>query len=980
LFQPDETIAGYRIVSKLGAGGMGEVWRAEDEKLGREVALKVLPIEFAEDAERLARFEREAKVLASLNHPNIATLFGLETITSGTGTDAGSGPQDLKAPGPQDPKTSGPQDLKTSGPQDLKTSGPQDLKTSGPQDPKTSGPQDLKTSGPQDPKTSGPQDLKTPGPRDPRTSSPVTFLAMELVEGEDLSERIKRGPIPVEEAVPIALQIAHALEAAHQQSIVHRDLKPANIKLRSDGTVKVLDFGLAKAWEAETTDHSLSLSPTMTQHATAAGIILGTAAYMAPEQAAGQGADTRADVWSFGVVLWEMLTGEKLFDGETVSHVLAAVLTADPDLNSLPRETPPKIVELVGRCLRTKPQMRVQAMGDVRIALDEYFADPEGSQSPIETSTQEQPPAPKWKRVLPWIAAGALLIALIVTTILRSSEPLVIKATIPPPEGTQFDLRPASPGPAVVSPDGSKIAFTALDEDGQARVFIRRLDAGKAHALSGTEGAQYPFWAPDSRWLGFFTQPDDVLRKIDTNGGPPITLCPASNGKGGSWSPEGVIAFSADASSALSRVPVSGGEAVELTVRNTDLHNSHRFPWFLPDGRHFLFVARGVSGEDTTIMVGTLDGGDSVPLMNNDSQAIYASGHLLFVRDQTLMAQGFDPDSLATTGEAFPVAEGVLVVPGASLAVFGASSNGVLTFQTGSAVAETTLEWRDRSGRPQDNLGDAALYRLGRISPDGGHVIVQIIDLESGTQDLWVYEVDRGIRTRFTFDPLADVTPVWSADGETVYFSSNRGGKFAVYRKPLSGVDEAELVAEFEGNAFPDSVSSDGRYLAVMTAGDDTADLQIVDLQQGGQASVFRQTEFNEGGAIISPDGRWVAYHSDEGGDFAVFVTTFPEASRKWQISAANGVYPEWRDDGREIVYTDFNGMLQAVEVDGSGATFEVGETAALFAIEPPDQGGAFFSMSADGERFLIIPGVTQQADTLLNLVVNWPVATEARR
>ena len=379
-------------------------------------------------------------------------------------------------------------------------------------------------------------------------------------------------------------------------------------------------------------------------------------------------------------------------------------------------------------------------------------------------------------------------------------------------------------------------------------------------------------------------------------------------------------------------------------------------------------------------MVASLDGGEPVPLMNNESQVIYASGHILFVRDQTLMAQAFDPGSLAMTGEAFPVAEDVLVVPGASLAVFGASTNGVLTFQTGSAIAETTLEWRDRSGRSEGSLGDAALYRLARISPDGAHVVVQVVDVESGTQDLWVYEVDRGIRTRFTFDSLADVTPVWSPDGETVFFSSNRGGKFDIYRKPLSGVGEAELVAEFERNAFPESVSPDGRFLTVLAEGEDSADTWTVDLQNQAEAGVFRQTEFNEGGAVISPDGRWLAYHSDEGGDFAVFVTTFPKESRKWQVSTAQGVYPEWRDDGREIVYTDYNGMLHAVKVDGSGATFNVGEAEALFAIEPPDQGGSFFSLSTDAERVLVIPGVTQQANTLLNLVVNWPVATEARR
>jgi Tol biopolymer transport system component len=913
MFQTDETIAGYRIVSKLGSGGMGEVWRAEDSKLGRQVALKVLPAEFAEDEERLARFEREAKVLASLNHSNIAHLYGLETVEA------------------------------------------------------------VAESSPQDPKTSGPQD--------PKTSGPLTFLSMELVEGVDLSDRISKGPLSIDEAIPIALQIARALEAAHQQGIVHRDLKPANIKLAADGAVKVLDFGLAKAWEAESTDHSLSLSPTMTQHATAAGIILGTAGYMAPEQAAGQGADTRADVWSFGVVLWEMLTGTKLFDGETVSHVLAAVLTAEPDLSSLPQGTPPVIVDLVGRCLRKKPTMRIQAIGDVRIALEEFLADPEGAARTSGSLDDEVAAAPPVKRALPWAVAGALLVALTAAVVLRPApEPVVLKATIPPPETMQFDLRPASPGPAVVSPDGTKIAFTALDDEGRSRVFIRRLDAGKAHALSGTEGAQYPFWAPDSRWLGFFTQPDDVLRKIDTHGGPPITLCPASNGKGGAWNPEGVIIFAPDASSGLSRVQASGGEAVELTERDTGLYNSHRLPWFLPDGRHFLFVARGVAGEESTIMIGSLDGGEPVPLMNNESQAIYASGRLLFVRDQTLMAQDFDPESMTLTGEAFPVAEDVLVIPGASLAVFGASADGVLTFQTGSAVAETTLEWRDRAGRPLENLGDAALYRLARISPDGSSVVVQIVDVESGTQDLWVYEVERGLRTRFTFDPLADVTPVWSPDGETVYFSSNRGGTFDIYSKALSGVGDAELVVSFEGNAFPDSISPDGRFMAVLTAGSDSADLHVVDLENGGEPSVFRQTEFNEGGAVISPDGRWVAYHSDEAGDFSVFVTTFPVASRKWQISSPNGVYPEWSADGREIVYTDFNGMLLSVQVDGSGTNFEVGTSEELFVIEPPDQGGAYYSLSPDGERILIIPGVTQQANTLLNLVYNWPVATEVRR
>jgi len=439
VFQADESVAGYRIVSKLGAGGMGEVWRAEDIKLGREVALKVLPPDVADDPDRIARLEREAKVLASLNHPNIAHLYGLESIEV---NDARVGETDNSK-------------------------------------------------------------LKTKNSK--LTAQAVTFLVMELVEGEDLSERIARGPIPIDEAIPLAVQIAEALEAAHAQSIVHRDLKPANIKLKSDGTVKVLDFGLAKAWEAESTDQSLSLSPTMTQHATAAGIILGTAGYMAPEQAAGLGTDTRADVWSFGVVLWEILTGVKLFDGETVSHVLAAVLTADPDLGDLPEDTPPRIAELIGRCLRKKPKMRVQAIGDVRIALEEFLADPSGAEAPTETVVAEADPIPLWKRALPWAAAAALGLALMIAVWPRPAvPPRVVKATIAPPEGMTFGLRAVNPGPAVVSPDGRKLAFTAVGEEGETLLYVRNLDAGEAHVLSGTEGAQYPFWAPDSRWLGFF--------------------------------------------------------------------------------------------------------------------------------------------------------------------------------------------------------------------------------------------------------------------------------------------------------------------------------------------------------------------------------------------------------------------------------------------------------------------------------------------
>jgi Tol biopolymer transport system component len=897
-----ENIAGYRIRSPLGAGGMGEVWRAEDEKLGREVALKVLPEDVAGDPDRLARLEREAKMLASLNHTNIAHLYGLETVTPDTSTAQGAGT--------------------------------------------------------------------------------ATFLVMELVEGEDLSERIGRGPIPVDEAIPIALQIAEALEAAHEQNIVHRDLKPANIKLKGDGAVKVLDFGLAKAWEAESADHSLSMSPTMTQHATAAGIILGTAGYMAPEQAAGLGTDTRADIWSFGVVLWEMLTGVKLFEGETVSHVLAAVLKDEPDLRALPESTPPQIAELIGRCLRKKPKMRIQAIGDVRIALEEYLADPDAATPLSEPRGVGVVATPMWRRAVPWAAAVALGLALVVVAVSRPEvSARVVKATVPPPSEMRFDLRPAAPGPAAVSPDGEKIAFTATDDSGRARVFVRHLDAGEAYVLSGTEGAQYPFWAPDSRWLGFFTQPDDLLRKIDTTGGPPITLCDAPNGKGGTWSADGVIVFAPNAGSPLMRVPSAGGEPVEITTIDTDRHNSHRLPWFLPDGRHFLFVARGMASDESAVMIGSLDDDETHELMRNQSQAAFASGRLLFVRDQTLMAQPFSPDERMTTGEAVPVAEDVLVIPGASLAVFGVSQEGVLTFQTGSAETSTTLEWRDRAGNTVGELGDPALYRVVALSPDGSSVATQIVEIEGGTFDIWIYEVERNIRTRFTFDPASDTAPVWSADGSEVFFASDRDVGFDVFRKPLSGVGEVELVHSGEGNSFPESVSPDGKFLCVLVTANATADdLMLVPLDGDGEPTIFRQTEFNESGARISPDGRWIVYHSDESGDFEVYVTTFPVAGRRWQVSSGNGVYPEWRADGGEIVYSDFAGGLIAVEVDGSGETFRVGAAEPLFASRPPEAGGSFYTVSTDNQRFLVIPDANQQADTLLNLVVNWPAEIEVRR
>ncbi|MCJ7755466.1 MAG: protein kinase, partial [Thermoanaerobaculales bacterium] len=542
-------LAHYKVIAALGVGGMGEVWRAEDEKLGREVALKLLPKDFADDPERLARFEREAKVLASLNHPNIAHLYGLETVS----TEPAAG-------------TAAPQDSQPS---------PEAIVAHASR---------VQAADSESPPNAG----SRPKPQAP---SPITFLVMELVEGEDLSERISRGPIPVEEATTIALQIAEALEAAHEQGIVHRDLKPANIKLRSDGTVKVLDFGLAKAWEADGGDSALSMSPTLTQHATAAGVILGTAAYMSPEQASGISADGRADIWAFGVVLWEMLTGHKLFEGETVSHVLASVLKDEVELDELPSETPHHIKTLVGRCLRKKPKQRLQAIGDARIALEDG--------EDAEPSAVVESAQPRSRSRLAWIvAAAAAVVAAVLGALLLvggSDATRVVRAAIPAPPGTVFHLEPFNPGVATVSPDGNLVAFTAREASGEFRLYLRGIDESEAHALDGTDGGHYPFWSPDSRWIGFVA--NGKLRKVLATGGPVQTICDAPDGKGGTWNEDGVIVFTPDSGTSLYRVAAVGGEATpisELDLARGD--NSHRQPRFLPDGRRVLFYARSSAG------------------------------------------------------------------------------------------------------------------------------------------------------------------------------------------------------------------------------------------------------------------------------------------------------------------------------------------------------------------------------------------------
>jgi serine/threonine protein kinase/Tol biopolymer transport system component len=912
-------LSNYRIADSLGEGGMGQVWRAADTKLGREVALKVLPEEFAKDPERMARFEREAKVLASLNHPNIATLYGLETVDSGTDarSEVDSGPG-------------------------------------------------------------------------PRASSPVTFLAMELVEGEDLSERIKRGPAPVEEAVSIALQIAEALEAAHEQGIVHRDLKPANIKLRPDGTVKVLDFGLAKAWDAESGDSSISMSPTLTAHATAAGLIIGTAAYMSPEQAAGIAADRRADIWAFGVVLWEMLTGHKLFEGETVSHVLASVLKDEVDLGALPAETPTRLRKLIERCLKKKPKDRLQAIGEARILLEEYRADPEAFDSPSTIPASTVASKPGWLRALPWAVAAAAFLAATVfgaraLTVSGAAES-TIRFQVPPPDGRGYQLDSVRPGAVVVSPDGQSLAFSAWDGDGQVRLFVRDLDEVTPRVLAGTEQAQYPFWSPDSKSLGFFA--DGKLKKVSASGGQPLTLCDAPDGKGGAWSADGVILFAPQATVPIQRVSQLGGEPVDVTTFSEERGDeSHRHPRFLPDGKHFLYLARFAQGYDEghAIIAASLDGGEQKVVVRSPAAAEYASGHLLFLRERTLMAQPFDPDRLELSGEPFPVADTVVLIStGTAQAVFSASQTGVLAFQGGTLSADLVLRWRGRDGSNLETIGEPARFTDDvRLSPTEETALVQIRADEGSNRDLWVVELERNLRTRFTFYPDGDDSPIFSPDGQTVLWeATDEKERMTLQRKSIGGSGDGEVLAEFDKETWPVSWHPSGEIALLVqqiSLAPNNIDILSWQIGEDNEPQPWLATDFIEYDANFSPDGRWVVYGSNESGEWEVYVAPYPGPGRKWQVSVGGGGWPAWRGDGEEILYISAAGEIMGVAVEqrGSGLVFDQPEM--LFEHRFTSTGPGF-DVTADGERFLVVEPAENVPPEPVTVVVNWPAAIEAQR
>ena len=913
----------YEITGSLGAGGMGEVYRAYDTRLKRDVALKILPESFANDPERLARFQREAEMLASLNHPNIAAIYGIE-----------------EAPTTRDESVA--------------------------------------------------RRLQPALTEE----QPTRALVLELVEGETLAERIARGPIPREDALPIAKEIAEALEAAHESGVIHRDLKPANIKVRGDGAVKVLDFGLAKLADASASPGApllLSNSPTLTSPAinTGVGVLLGTAAYMAPEQARGRAVDRRVDIWAFGCVLFEMLSGRRAFEGEDVAETLGAVIHKEPAWKALPADTPAWLRTLLRRCLQKDPRKRLPHIGVARIDIDDTPAD---GARPSDSATGI-PRHRMWSDVrFAWSATAFAVAAAIVLGVVtyladETEDALVTRTSILPPAGIRWANLPPNTSLSL-SPDGRRLAFLGTDANG-TRLWVRPIGAVTAQPLAGTEGVVLAAWSPDSRFLAFVA--GGSLRKMDASGGPSIRLADKATNFGLAWSPQGDILFAPDGAGPLFRVSASGGEpSPATTLDQTNGETGHGSPFFLPDGRRFLYAVRANTPDaneprGVSVYVGSLDAGERRLLLQGAYNAQYASGYLLFTRDATLMAQPFDAGRLELTGEAVPLAE-QLRLGGATgrAAAVSASQATTLVYQTGPAGYRSQLTWYDRAGKPVGSIGEPADQISIELSPDGTRALASLSDGSRRTRDLWIYDLRRGLRTRFTFDPANESVGAWSPDGERVVFnSSRRAGSFDLYQKASDGSGREELLVSDDHTKEPHGWSPDGRTLAYSAVDARTLqDLWTVGLTGEHKPAVFLQTPFIDVRPRISPDGRWLAYSSNESGRAEIYVTTFPNGSGKWQVSTAGGNFPRWRKDGKEIFYLSPDNALTVAVLSTAGATFQVSNVQRLFEIRPGQsgiagqgvaQGGYAYDVSADGQRFLVNTLVEEDYTEPLTLLVNWP-------
>ncbi|MBN1905211.1 MAG: serine/threonine-protein kinase [Deltaproteobacteria bacterium] len=892
-----KTLSHYEIISLLGKGGMGEVYQAKDLTLGRDVAIKVLPIEFAQDADRVTRFQREAKLLASLNHPNIAAIHGLEE------------------------------------------------------------------------------------------SGGTNFLVMELIEGDTLAERLKRGPIPIEESLKLSLQITEALEAAHEKGIIHRDLKPSNIKITPDEKVKVLDFGLAKAYAGEQNEAKSSDSPTISNAATRQGVILGTAAYMSPEQAKGKAVDKRADIWAFGCVLFEMLTGRAAFSGSDVTDIIAAVIRAEPEWGSLPLNIHSRLREVIERSLKKDVKDRYRDISDVKADIQRVITDPSGVLvKPVIVSESRM----RLRNILPWVAAAVIVTAIIAWVVvwkLMPPEPKqVMRFACELPEGQQFNQHPLLGAFILsVSPDGNQLVYAA--DDG---LYLRSVDSMEAKSIAGTDkGSLEPFFSPDGKWIGYWSSSENKLKKVAISGGAPIVLCnTAPLVIGASWNTDDTIVYS-DAQSGIMRIPAGGGTPVSLIKGSVEKLNEGfpANPQMLPDGDTLLFTnITGLNMVNWQVMVQSLKTGERKVVLHSGFEARYLpTRHLVYTlagkNFNSIYAIAFDLDKLDVAGGSVPIIE--------NMRANAVSDSGTLAYIPGNFTpviivaksSEGTLVWIDREGK-EEPLGTLPNeYAFPKISPDGTQVAFSIGP--DANEDIWIWDVMRKTQTRLTFDKTRELVPIWTLDGKRIVYWSNHeyADNGGVYWKASDGTGDVEKLFSLPDRAMhPFSWSSDGKTLVLQEV-DSTSNVDISMLQMEGERKrnlLFQKPEFTEGLPKISPDGRWMAYFSDESDNMEVYVRPFPDVDKgKWQVSTSGGACPLWSPDGRELFYLALDNYVMAVPVETKPA-FSLGTPKKLFKniYTGIYIGGATpWDIHPDGKRFLMIKpqGTDSSASkNTINVVVNW--------
>ena len=881
----------YEITAAIGKGGMGEVFRARDTTLNRDVAIKVLPAAMAGDAERLARFKREAQVLASLNHPNIAHVYGFESATLDGGAT-------------------------------------------------------------------------------------VHFLAREMVEGEDLAERLKRGAIPIDESIAIAKQIAEGLEEAHEKGIVHRDLKPANVKLTPDGKVKVLDFGLAKAYEGDSTSSAsnsqLADSPTMSRHMTEAGMILGTAAYMSPEQARGKTVDKRADIWSFGVVLFEMLTGTRAFAGETVSDTLAAVLKTDPDWALLPAEMPGALKGLLGHCLARDPRQRLRDIGDARFALSATAEAGAVALAPTRTGPSRRILQAGW-------GVAAVLAVLAVALVLRVLAPAqaqpMLRFAISSASGATVD---PTGGSSAISPDGRRVAFVGGDRTGRQGLWIQQLDRVRAGFIEGTEGARFPFWSPDSREVAFFSK--GKLRRASLDDSRVETICDAAEGRGGSWSKTGMIVFAPAVTGGLSVVSSRGGVPREATrIENAKEENSHRFPSFLPDGRRFVYLADpGADADEGRVFLASLDGEERRLLFRSRRAPVYAApGFLVYAIGDRLVARAFDAQAGEARGEPRRLEEPTPAFQVTQERVASVSDSGVLLV-AGARTSGTDVLELDRSGRLLSRITlPGGEFAAPRLSPDGRRLLILATE---GDRDLWIVDLQTRKSSRLTFGKGRDARSIWSSSGADIVSQSRRFGVFDLWIRPSSG-GGAERPLYESSTPWKDPGSWVGDLLAFGNIEQSTGfDISLIRPDRPGiPPTPLLNSPASEREPAISPDGKWLAYQSNESGRNEIYVVSLPDGKRKYQVTTDGGGRPIWTQGGREVIYsTGYSAGATTVfavpVVQGTVPSF--GTPTPLFSRPFTNWGtgnddSSGFDVSRDGSRIFMLASKDEAVPTLV-VVTNW--------